>query len=574
MKMLKRFIFLIVLVGLYFVSPVSPAYACSGYPYFGVESLPDADLLVRATVIDADDRGHNAILRVEEYYKGGGTRFITVMRYPPALATGALVRGYDTGCLYAGRGHYWKKGNQGYFGLIPNGDGTFTDNIHGTAHFYPVDGKIYYQEGATEGYAVEMNDDLEISEADFIEKMLDAGERKASVPPKTESPIFYPLMRFLNVTTEKGTRYQINPDRSVKKMEANGPIAISPDGAHLAFRADDETLAFQYIWTEYQYNKEYLEQTPESIKKLMVKGQAANFSSDNNLVAVWDKAHLAIYMISNNSDVAYYNMMSLREIAVHQFAQGLTLPKVIWSANGSSLAWQETGGIWRWNIFDEAKPQQLVKGANLPELMDISTYGRYVRVGSVDKWRLIDTRTGKEYSNTISAPNELYLIAVNTQSLEQTESAEPEQTCKPPLRENCQKFMGISKAGLRGTFLYQMELLGTVSCKLDNETCVLEGRSWHPAIRRTGYSGGRNFYIFITDFRAITYDVQYQQPAILVGDYDIHFDLYSDDEVAAYRSYLDIVNLKAKVDSPIVAIEWGQPVFYDSYLLSSIEYQP
>ncbi len=571
----KTYLLLMPLLCLIFLSRVSPAHACSGYPYFGVDDLADADVLVRATVIDTDDRGYNAILRVEEYYKGNGDRLITVLRFPPALSTGALVRGYDTGCLYAGLGDRFQRGSQGYFGLAPNGNGTFTDYIHGTAHFYPVNGKIYYQEGRTEGYAVEFDSDKVISEKDFIAKMLEAGGRKASVLPDTTHIQFYPLMRFLNITTQKGTHYQINPDRSISKLKENGPLAISPDGAHLAFRVDNQTIVFQYIWADYQYEQDTINQDPDRVKRLTVKGQAVNFSADNNLVAVWDTAHLTIYMITNEGRGNNGTDMELHEVTARQFAETKagSLPKVIWSANGSTLAWQDSGGVWRWNIFDEAEPQQLVKGKDSPQLIDISSYGRFVRLGSWEKWSLIDSRTGKTYSNTISAPNELYLITMNGAVQDQSEPT-TERSCTPPLRENCTK--DLSNMQVTGTFPYQMELLGIVSCKANSQDCMLASRSWNPAIGPTDYMGGRNYVAFITGFRAVSYDMQYQQPALLVGDYGLYFDFYSADsvEVKDNLPYLDILNLKGKVDSPIVSIEWGQPVFYRSYLLSSLEYRP
>lgn len=105
---LKRLVFCVAFaICAFIVLHASPVYACSGYPYFGADDLPDADVLVKATVVDADDSGHNAVLKVEEYYKGSGSRFVTVMRYPPALRTGALIRGYDTGCLYSGQGQHY-----------------------------------------------------------------------------------------------------------------------------------------------------------------------------------------------------------------------------------------------------------------------------------------------------------------------------------------------------------------------------------------------------------------------------------------------------------------------------------
>ena len=74
--MLKRLCLLIGYVMLFAAITPLNTVACSGYPYFGVEDLPEMELLVRATVIDADDRGYSAVIRVEEYYKGEGPKLL------------------------------------------------------------------------------------------------------------------------------------------------------------------------------------------------------------------------------------------------------------------------------------------------------------------------------------------------------------------------------------------------------------------------------------------------------------------------------------------------------------------
>ena len=36
----------------------------------------------------------------------------------------------------------------------------------------------------------------------------------------------------------------------------------------------------------------------------------------------------------------------------------------------------------------------------------------------------------------------------------------------------------------------------------------------------------------------------------------------------------DYLNLEGIVDSPIASIEWGQPIFYDTFMLTATEYLP
>lgn len=567
--MFKKLFLGVALVGVLLAIQPKDALACSGYPYFGVEDLPTMDLLVHATVIETDDSGHNAILRVENYYKGKGPLFLTVMRYSPALTSGALVRGYDTGCLYAGQGRNWIHGSEGYFGLLSNGDGTYTDYNGGTAHFYAVDGVITYQEGYTEGYALEFDDPLDITEEAFIQEMLKAGGIETPVPPNNSEPTFYPLKRFLNITTENGTRYQINPDRSVTELPEDAPLAISPDGAHVAFRAEDDSIAFQYIWTTNQLKDDYPDDD-EMFQKLIVKGQAIRFSNDSSFAAVWDHDHLTIYMLANygeNELYGYGNGLNLIELTQVEIAASQALPKVLWSADSTTLVWEDSTGFWHWDIYDRAEPQQLAIEADDAQLLDVSMYGRYVRIGKPETWMLVDAETLETYDNAVAAPTEQFLIFTSTPS-------EIETPCTPPLRETCT--VHLEDNNLQNPFIYRGNLIGFAMCSSADEGCEVNSYSWHPAIGRTGYMGGRYIRDYISQLRQIVYDPQYQQAALRVGDYKVYFDFYSDFyfEEERYLPYLDVLDLESELDSPIAQIEWGQPIFYEDYFLSTSTYLP
>jgi hypothetical protein len=70
-----------------------------------------------------------------------------------------------------------------------------------------------------------------------------------------------------------GSRYQVNPDRSLTELPENALITVSPDGAHVAFKTGDGMTQFQYISTVYRDASENTPQKP---------GQAARFSGDSN----------------------------------------------------------------------------------------------------------------------------------------------------------------------------------------------------------------------------------------------------------------------------------------------------
>ena len=123
-----------------------------------------------------------------------------------------------------------------------------------------------------------------------------------------------------------------------------------------------------------------------------------------------------------------------------------------------------------------------------------------------------------------------------------------------------------------------MELLGLVTCDTD---CFVWARSWHPAVYhdKAGLYDRRYISEEMSNLRQIAYDPTYQQPAVLRGNYQIEFDFYDSgffdgttDNVDTAR--LDYMNLEGEIDSPIASIEWGQPIFYDTFMLTATEYIP
>lgn len=570
----KRFFIVIALLfTFYLLTDSSTVRACSGGDnFFDVDDFPKAELLIKATVIDADDRGFNAILRVEEYYKGSGGRHLTVVRYDQSLATTALVRDYDTGCLYAGGGPLWQKGTQGYFGLTSNGNGTYTDDVSGATHFFPIDGKIYLESEPSPGRLALQEYPKGLSEKNLIQKMLEAGKRTAPVPPPSGNPVFYPLMRFVNITTEKGTRYQINPDRSVMKVEDDSLLAVSADGAHLVYRADSTTISLRPAWGR------DVSGDPFQGRAINLPGQAAAFSNDNNIVAIWDAEKLTVYFLPNfeNSDNrGSRRYLYANKIAEHAFAKGSAFPEIVWSANGTTVVWNELDAIWHWNLFDKAAPQKFAYPDPAAAVMNVSSHGRYILTGNPQKFWMIDTQTGLVSEDTLYSPNEQFVVKLDRAKKGiEVNPLGITQPCLPPIRDNCFKQWEGGEFNVKAVFPYQMELMGIVSCSRgESGLCIVTAISWHPAISDGYY--GRKLYARIEDFRALDYDVRYRKPVIQVGDYGIYFEFYYSDALweaasVGHLSRLDVLDLKDKIDSPIAAVEWGQQVFFDEYLLSSL----
>ncbi len=537
----------------------SNVWACTGRPYAAeMSDIHEFDLCVRATVIEWDDRGFNAILRADAYYKGEGPRLLVVKRHLPALESVTVRRGYSNGCLGNGGGQRYHKEMSGYFGLKSNHDGTYTDWHFGSSLFIPWDGVIRY----FEDYEWK-----EIAESEFIAKLLKLGGRDAPVDPIVEEVQRYPLMRYLMITTENGTRYQVNPDRSVKTLPASAPFAMSPDGAHWALRLDEDTLGI---------GRPYTRQGNPSVPYFSeVSGRDLLFSNDSNMAAVWDESQLSIYLFS----IADFNYrgggMGMDRIAVVDInAIGRSAPRVIWSADSTTLAWQDASGIWRWNLYEEEQPTLAVADHDC-HLIDISSGGRYLRYGTARGWTLLDSSSGKRYRNALAAPGETGLVFINSDD-EPVPPMRDGSNCKPPLQQDCALYLD--------TMVKPVELhvyprkdgkFGLLFCEFEG-LCEDRRFSWNRSALWHGY------YEFDPDmdkerWRQYAYDPYYDQKAILYGDYRIDFETYLDWGFTygfASDRPRDTLDLEGIVDSPVASIEWGQPIFYDSFILTATEYLP
>ena len=561
-----------------------PALACQGPYPFDFADVSEMDVWVRATVLEVDDRGFSAILKVHEYYKGEGPELLAVVRYPVGLETARRVRGYPTAhCLYAGGGTRLVHNKPGYYGLKSNGDGTFTDALWNAAHYFFIDGEMdgeYYVDDP-DGFM----DEIVLTESEFVTSLLEIGERDAAVEPDRSEASRRPLMRYLLVTLEDGTRLQVNPDRSLTVHGDDDPIAISPDGAHTIHREGDSTLVFNYIWGEGFMPEDFRDQIKQP-------GQLASFSPDSNLVAVWDDNQLAVYIYrdrgrARDSEWAphWYPGMAIEQAATADLQLEDSKDLVIqWSANSSTVVWQDASGLWRWNLFEEAAPKH-VPGAGdavANPLVDLSRSGRYVSYRDDGAIRVYDSHTETLHENAWLAPNESY-VNIGKPSSDSEEDDPPYVACRAPMDENCANRRLNPDRSKLSEFPYVMELIGSVYCG-EPYGCDVYGASWHPSTILTGagYSGGRVINRILVDVRQIAYDPFYGQPAVLRGDYQIEFEFIRSDlfEIIrleldeSYLARLDYLNLEGVVDSPIASIEWGQPIFYDTFMLTALEYLP
>jgi hypothetical protein len=244
--------------------------------------------------------------------------------------------------------------------------------------------------------------------------------------------------------------------------------------------------------------------------------------------------------------------------------------RVAWSADNTTLAWQDGAGLWHWNLFDQAAAQQVLDAEAVEALpgngtlQDVSRDGRFLRLGTPPRWALVDVTTGEVHRNAIATPNEQTLVYFDDGS-DEARVAQDEQRCTAPLRATCAVYVPTDRT-LQHIFYYEMNLLGMVSCHQESgeQVCFVDIASWYPSIVTPNWIGRDWLDLFMRDVRQIRYDVDYHQPAVVVGDSQVYLQFYAiyETDEPEYAPYLDIIDFADESDSPIASIEWGQPVFF------------
>jgi len=552
------------------LSTGTPAFACGGYYPTSIEYAATFDAFVKAEVVAVDDIGINAILKVDRYLRGSGGEYIVIMRHPPALQN-AAVRRYDFGCLYSGRsGPHWRKGDFGYFPLAPNANGTYRDlaNLGTSAHYIPEDGYVDFFSNNEDEY----DGNATLPADEFESLVLQLSGQGPSKAPRSNP---YPLMRFLNITTESGERYRLNPDRSVTWLDAaRYPITISNDGSHVMFQLDDGELGFQYLaMLKKPFNpmRHALGSAAPAGGRALSDGRYSSdgwlhpkpglfgtFSPDSNFVAVQEESRLVIYLFYSVGipDAAVGNgyRMAMKEIASYG-VDWLSVDErapMVWSADSNVIAFQDNHGIWLWSFLKESDPQLVVSTDEAEELLDLSYSGRYLRFGNNASWTLLEVQTGENWNNMLVSPDESRHIEIRIELADEHAS----RTAVVPRYRRCSEPLTrcplvISSATPRFIFWHDPGFVGLVF------SASLESFPWRYSLEQMccccdGRVGGSELPSII----AFAFDETYMQPAIAFDETHIGF------EFDGWYSF-DSVDLSETLDSPIVDLEWGQPIFYE-----------
>lgn len=540
------------------------AFACVQIPSPNdIKHITGYDLVVAADVLEVDDAGIGAILQAHRYLKGHGGEYLAIMPYPPALQIAGRLRWYHTGCLYTGQFlENWRQDDFVYVWLKSNGDGTYSRGPFYRAQRGIVD---FHFEGA----------DASLPIAEFEQLLLERSQQPTASEPASNP---YPLMRFLNITTESGERYRLNPDRTLTRLDpARDPIAISHDGTHIMFRLAETVLVFQYLAHSKKPVAPWIEPANSELRNAgrypsegrfaengwlhAVKGRHGVFSPDSNLVAIQDDARIAVHLFSSVSlygpAAGFGHRMAMEEIASFGAAWRLTDlgRNLVWSGNSKAIAFQDKRGIWIWNMLVDKEPQFVTSTAADQHLIELSASGRFLRFGNQTSWTLVDALLGETWQDTLVTPDESRLARfVFERAEDHIRQHKQRQKCAIP-RSDCPiEILLSAEIGIGSRELpmdvfwhepYQLGLAFPAGVASVSWSLSL-GRL--PNLKPVGLA-----YLPLT--RVFEYDADFDQPAFAFEDSKIGLNVR---EMYGY----DAVDLSKYLDSPIVDLDWGQPIFY------------
>ena len=249
-----------------------------------------------------------------------------------------------------------------------------------------------------------------------------------------------------------------------------------------------------------------------------------------------------------------------------------------WSGNSNAFAYWDADGL-KWLDMSTMQVPSLIlqyedipslahlnSVGSIPPLLELSNTGRYIRYGEVDEWILLDTLTGSEYDDVLVSPGETEFIAIAPevspyQYRNQAEEGEClmfdldgnclirrgryGEMCVAPMVA-CATPVSLHDFQLRKFYWYDNSNAIYFACESsENNLCFVRQApleqiysSQAPASYQTN---------------AFAYDEYYGHIAWAVDDYYLRLDAYV---------YGTAVDFSAVLDSPIVSLEWGRPMWY------------
>jgi hypothetical protein len=543
---MKKYWFALCFAICFTVSLTGTVNACSGGAnYVSLDDLQHADVVVDATVALVDQSGWNAVLEVHRYFKGSGSHYLPVSNYTFTQYNGYNVRGYDRGCIYPG--HKWTRNTRAYIFLHVRQDGAYIERRQGYA-----EARFSVEHDLVTYYNGDQRELVTVSSTEFEDLLQATLNLEAPVESLWDSAT--PLMRTIRVTAESGAQAIVQYDRSVRLLDPHlDAFRVSPDGAHTAFRVDEDEI---YITRQSQQIRDT---NAYQWSGLIIPGQEVVFSPNSSLMAVLDQQSLFLYRFDNTGSSPGRGFPDMQVFPIGQAAfadsQHASDRQVVWSGNSSTVAYLDHAGIWMWNLYEQPAPILVVSREELEtvftfaelRLFELSLTGRYVRFGTASYWHLFDSYRNTPITNALINPDESRFAYINSGAV-----TEAQLNCATPMQINCPLLIQTNENLLGYTWVNGE--LATIAC---DEYCVSTRYMTDPIHIQRQSGGGWHRPLAVQ----LILDAKFHSNVLQLDDYRLEISSITPlDEIESWRPF--IIDFSGMFDSPIRSIEWGLPLFY------------
>lgn len=585
------------------------AIACSSSPHVISldSSLAAADVMVKATIVETDDRGKNAILQVEKYLMGSGPDFLLLYRQNPVFTATYFRYHYDTGCAYDGLPSF-NVNTTAYFALTRNNDGSYSFQEYGRYSYQPTHTYYetqYYPLPETMPYQVPLLIDVagvdepanwrwvEVASNEDFETVVEfvAGE-SATLPLIDE---FYgtmrPILTPLLITTDKGTQYMLPVDNgSLVKLDDSLPInqwspVAYPDVLQtplfcnevdcVQLTSDRSLEAWQvaenFILVDYYPYSPRVPFSPSDAQYYdnLLEGQAFAFSPTGETLAVINNNLLTLYQVSTircedcgTGEYSYEITPMMVQVAVisldWQYEES-ALIGVRWSADGNVIAYSDAQGIWTWDLFWEEQPELGLRAGQgeFLTLLFLSNTGRFLAYTldrASNRWLTLNRMTGDTFENTIVSPTERYMIQIAPESI----TPQPGVVhCGLPSGEYCiPYFSQIPRRfeWIDGDRYYVISCENEASCRFLGE--IADYREDQQTYEQRIFPGG------VGDIRDVAFEPS-QELFVVAKGTTLYLQYRSGDHTLYEQYEFRFYDLQEQLDGEIMDVEWLPSLFYN-----------
>lgn len=599
---MKRYFLILLMTLIWSGTNIPEVFACSfgEPPPLTFDDFVERDVVFRGTIIE-NSRG-NSIIRVERYLKGTGLQHILVFRQTPAYYELSAIRGYDFGCGGA-VGAIGQDGYRAYFSMNQSASGTYSvDHIWSSLNYIPIqegdDGQYITYEQAVENTDPLEYEEVKMSPVNFEAQIAEIVGNSGTVPPQNT----YPRFRTLSVITESGQRYLLPIDRDelvlieyYQACEENCPI-ISPDGSHYAYPIPEYEDTYA-IWYPYRARQDNwyagIDFGDYTVVPTRITAQELLFSPDGDYLLAWNDSVLTVYSFNVYEEYGNYGRLP-RALPVWQtplsvnddITYELIAGQGAWSGNSNTIAYWDADGLHWLDLTTMVQSRLLIEFQDnrryavtgrsstqvnsIPPLLELSRTGRYVRYGTAQEWSLYDTVSDLEFDDVLVSPDELTLLQVS-----------PEEPISTTLREsitntvsNCIEYDEENETCIVFTSPY-IDYCNVPMGMCTDHVGVPEGYQ----LISTYWQRSDDILVFACEIAqpdiCVTYPGQYRLRSYGTPEglrtnayaYDDNYGLFAmaidDDSIRLTKLYsTDVIDFSDVLDSPIVSIEWDNPLWY------------